>query len=361
VVTTTPSHFALELVGGRRSHRDLRVVKRTLSDQDLFFGQFQYPDSSGAMLKFEADKCGVKDLTLVTPGAQGELDRRFPGASTINASTLQFTGDDDIGPALRISPNANYVQVEDVVLANAFESMVRIRHIRFALLVTKDTPVDEYKAHLKNLLNINHGAQLVAVKFIPAGEIEEFHLAAQFANIFLMNHLHETSISSFISDHGDLLTTALGATRLIPQPELEWVVASPDPEETSVIPDLLVVRPDGYCDIYDLKLPLLNRKKITVGSRNRRRFYYTVEDGIAQLAHYRDFLSIPEHATLAEEKFGARFSDPKCVLVVGNYENVNADEVAEARRRFPNLEVIDYDSILQLYLINKGLALGAHQ
>jgi hypothetical protein len=40
---------------------------------------------------------------------------------------------------------------------------------------------------------------------------------------------------------------------------------------------------------------------------------------------------------------------------VGNYENIDEEKVAEARRRFPSIELIDYDSLLQLYLLSAGV------
>jgi hypothetical protein len=240
------------------------------------------------------------------------------------------------------------------LLANALEGMVRIRHIRYALLIAKDTRPEEYRSYLEKELSISNGSGLIAVELIPDGKAEAVLRAAQFANIFLMNQLHETSIGSFIDQHREILLSALKGQNLISEPYLPWVASSPDPDELAVNPDLFVQRPDGYWDVYDLKLALLNRKDLTTGKRNRRRFVATIEDGIAQLAHYRGFLSIPDHATLAKEKYGVTFDRPRFVLVVGNYENANMGRIADARRRFPDLELIDYDSLLQLYLMNEN-------
>src|ERR1039457_2859781 len=231
--------------------------------------------------------------------------------------------------------------------------MVRIRHIRLALIVPKNMSSKSYRSYLDELLPRSNNSELAAVQLIPGGKDEIAINAAQFANIFLMNSLDETSIGSFIDQHRDILLSALEAQRLASEPYLPWMGRSQDPEEKAVNPDLFVQRKDGYCDAYDLKLALLNRKKLTTGKRNRRRFITTIEDGIAQLAHYRDFLSIPEHAALAKEKYNVTFKNPRFILIVGSYENVDAEKVADAKRRFANLELIDYDSLLQLYLIHE--------
>lgn len=349
IMTTLPNHFAVELVGGRRFNRKLKVIKRKLENPDIYFGQFDYPPEAKPVIILGG---GIGYMAVITASARQELDRRFPGITDKYPATLASVAL-DAGPALRFPSDANYVCVHNALLANALEGMVRIRHVRYALLIAKHTKPAEYRSYLEKELSVSNGSGLIAAELIPDGKAEAVLRAAQFANIYLMNQLHETSIGSFIDQHREILLSALKAQDLISEPYLRWVVPSADPNELAVNPDLFVRRADGYWDMYDLKLALLNRKDLTTGKRNRRRFVTTIEDGIAQLAHYRDFLSIPEHATLAKEKYGVTFDRPRFVLVVGNYENANAERIADARRRFPDLELIDYDSLLQLYLMHE--------
>jgi len=351
IVTTLPNHFAVELAGGRRANRKLKVVKRKLENPDIYFGQFNYPADAKPVLTSRGG--GIAFMAVITAAARQELDRRFPGIADRYPTKLASVAS-DAGPALNFSSDANYVCVHNALLANALEGMVRIRHVRYALVIAKSTKPEEYRSYLAKELSISNGAGRIAAELIPGGKAESVLRAAQFANIFLMNQLHETSIGSFIDQHREVLLSALKGQNLISEPYLPWVVSSPDPDELAVNPDLFVQRSDGYWDVYDLKLALLNRKDLTTGKRNRRRFINTIEDGIAQLAHYRDFLSIPQHAALAKEKYGATFDRPRFVLVVGNYENANAERIADARRRFLGLELIDYDSLLQLYLMNES-------
>lgn len=369
IVTTLPNHFAYELVGGRRINRKLKVVKRDLGDSGLYFGQFNYPAETKVGIKISgpadiaailenprtgmATGGGIGSMALITLDAREELDRRFPAVVDQHLTKITIVGE-DVGPPFVFSEDAGFFHIDDVLLANALNGMVRIRHIRHASIIPKDASREDYRRYLDKLLDIRDGLSPVAMQFLPGHRAETIHHAAQFANIFLMNRLHETSIGSFIDQHSEVLLSALEAKQLISEPYLEWVIPSPDPSEHAVNPDLFVQRSDGYWDVYDLKLALLNRKDITTGRRNRRRFVASIEEGIAQLAHYRDFLSIPEHAALAKEKYGVTFDDPRFVLVVGNYENVDTERVADARRRFAGLELIDYDSLLQLYLIHKN-------
>lgn len=349
IVTSLPDHFAFELVGGRRTNRTLKVVPRKLENPRLYFGQFTYPAGMEPVISGVAR---ISHLAIITSEAQEELKRRFPGIVDAYASKISYVGRNP-GLTVEFPTGQQYFRVDDVLLGNALNGMVRIRHIRFAVVVTKDISSEEYRNYLRKQLPTEDRSGVVAVQLIPGNKAETTLRAAQFANIYLMNQLHETSIGSFIDLHREILLSALEAQQLISEPYLPWVVPSPDPNEHAINPDLFVKRADGYWDVYDLKLALLNHKKLTTGKRNRRRFMTTIEDGIAQLAHYRDFLSIPEHVALAKEKYNVTLSRPRFVLVVGNYENVDAEKITDARRRFPDLELIDYDSLLQLYLMHE--------
>jgi hypothetical protein len=354
VVTSLPDHFAMELVGGRSSHRPLRVLKRTLDDPDLYFGQFTQTSGAPAMVNIvEGSNQVLSTLALVTPNTQTELDRRFPGVSDLFLSRLVFVMAEPV-IALRVGPNADFVTLEHVLLANSWSGLVRIRHINLVILIKKSTTISDWKQYLTDSYSVTDHVDIHGMQMLPRGVVRSTHLAAQFANLFLMDRLHETSLGTFIEQHREILLKALHATDLIPHPLLEWQVISRDPEEHSIIPDLLLQRPDGFWDIWDLKLPLLGRRDLTTGARNRRRFVNPIEDGIAQLAHYRQFLEVPENRTHLEEKYGAKLSEPRYGLIVGNYENVDANRIAEASRRLDHFEMIDYDSILQLYLAEEG-------
>lgn len=350
IITTLPDHFAVELVGARRTNRELKVVQRKLEDPSLYFGQFTYPAD---MEPIVAGMSGLAHLALITSDAQKELERRFPGIVDLYPAKIKNVGK-NVGPAIAFPAGEQYLRVEDVLLGNALNGMVRIRHIRFAAVVPKDTSTEEYRDYLAKQFPTEHNSEWVTVQLIPGSKAETTLRAAQFANIYLMNQLHETSIGSFIDQHREILLSALEAQGLISEPYLPWIIPSTDPDDDEAInPDLFLQRADGFWDVYDLKLALLNRKSLTTGKRRERKFIDSVEKGIAQLAHYRDYLSIPEHAALAKEKYNVTFSSPHFTLVVGNYENVDAKKIAEARRRFPDLELIDYDSLLQLYLIHE--------
>lgn len=353
LATELPGHFVMELVGGRTRHRGLRLLSNSMDSLDVYFGQFAHRPDTPAMFDFaNSEYSGLKSLAVISPTTGEELRRRFPGVSTLYSSTLQWSGEPDVIP-IRIGPRSNFICVEDCLLVNSFGPAVRIRNVQLAVVVRRDATETDLLNYFRTTFKLSD--QISGMRMLPRGDAEIIQLAAQFANVYLMNGLRETSIGRFIDQHAEILTTALGCSGLISEPYLEWQVPSPDPNETAVNPDLFLIRGPDACDVYDLKLPLLNRAKITTGQRRRRRFVDSVEDGIAQLAHYREFLDVPENRTYAEAKYGVRFDTCRYGLVVGNYENVDAEEIREASRRLGDFTLVDYDTLLQLYVEASGI------
>jgi hypothetical protein len=111
----------------------------------------------------------------------------------------------------------------------------------------------------------------------------------------------------------------------------------------------MVQRDDGFFDIYDLKTAAPNRKSITKGKRNRRRFIDYVEEGIAQLAHYEEYFRYDENCKFAFENYGIKVSNPNLYLVAGNLENANEQQLDEACRKLKNIKVIDYDTLSGMF------------
>ena len=130
--------------------------------------------------------------------------------------------------------------------------------------------------------------------------------------------------------------------------------------EPAINPDCILLHADGSFDICDLKLPLLNRTSLTKGERNRRRFVDSVEEGIAQLAHYKDYFADEINAAKAAKLYGIRRTgSPRMVLIVGNEENFDSSKVKEASRRLQPFELMSYDTVLQLYLASSGYSIAS--
>jgi hypothetical protein len=179
---------------------------------------------------------------------------------------------------------------------------------------------------------------------------EAMTVASQFQNFYLSPGVHETTIGEFISHHPNLICKALSCQDFLYEKSFRWIKARYTMNEEYINPDLLLRRNDGSYDICDIKTAAFSYKSITSKSSSRRKFIEYVYDGIAQLHTYREYFRIPENAEHALDAHGVIVNDPRLILVVGTWENVTPDEVAQAAELHPDITIIDYDTLCQLYL-----------
>jgi hypothetical protein len=175
-------------------------------------------------------------------------------------------------------------------------------------------------------------------------------LAGHLQSLYLTQSLHETTLGEFFKLHPDIVCRAFNTDKFHYEPYLQWVEHDGTCTDEAINPDLLVRRGDGFYDIYDLKTSLVNKGNVTKGGRKRRRFIDYVEEGVAQLANYREYFKYSGNALLAKEKYEVEVRSPNLILVVGSWENSNVQEVQQACRRYPDVKIIDYDTLCHLFL-----------
>ena len=182
------------------------------------------------------------------------------------------------------------------------------------------------------------------------GDEEALLVSGQLQSMFLCPGLHETTIGEFIQQHPEVIKKAFNASGFVYEPYLKWIQHDGSVEDAAINPGLMVGREDGFYDIYDLKLTLLNKPSITKGGRSRRRFIDYVEEGISQLANYREYFEYAMNANHANQKYGIQVRDPRLVLVVGSFENSYPAQITQACRKYPDIQIIDFDTLCHMYI-----------
>lgn len=71
---------------------------------------------------------------------------------------------------------------------------------------------------------------------------------------------------------------------------------------------------------------------------------------MAQLGNYEEYFTFPQNLAAAQEALKVMLGVPELVLVVGSDENYKADEIREATRMSRTFDLIDYDTLMRLYL-----------
>ncbi len=343
VFTKFENYYMAELVGASSDFNGLSVKLHKEKSIHRYLNQFDDKNSS-SVIHFDAAFTNLRFLTISTGEQIDSLKKRFPQID-LNGSILCPIYEPDC--TLSFGDNFISTGIENSILINKRKNLTRIKNILsmyiFAKRATKSQVINLYNNTIKD-------NEVKGIHTVDNGDIVKT-VVSQFQNMYLQPGLRETTIGDFIKTHPEIIKLAFNARRFEYEPSLEWHEHDGTCQDKYINPDLMIENQNGQWDIYDLKTALLNRARITKDGRNRRRFIDYVDEGVAQLANYREYFKYKKNQDHAREKFGIHVSHPKLVLVVGSWENFDPDEVSQASRPLDkSIEFIDYDTFAQLIL-----------
>jgi hypothetical protein len=346
--TDTHGFFAAELIGARVAYEGLKLKRHRQSSIKRYLNQFD-TGYEKCIFKIDGESPAFRHLSLANTIDSEYVKNRFPFVQDFPSKLIT---DDEGRDVFSFGDNFKSVRIDECVLVNRYIDAIRVKHILHLLIVRKTLSASAYEKIIVEQVPYSPD-DVLGIYTCTSDKVEDHILAGQFANLFLFNQLRETTIGEYLKQHPEFLERALGTKNFIHEPHLNWLEGAEGRSDQAINPDLMIERADGYFDIYDLKTAALDKRSITKGEWRRRRFIDYVEEGIAQLAHYADYFRFPLNLQHAYEKYKIRVLDPKLVLVVGNFENASRDEISEACRRLNNVSIIDYDTLMQLFLMSE--------
>jgi hypothetical protein len=359
VFTETPTHYVFELFGARRAYKELKSKRHVTESLDLLLGDFNYDGPTRSFISFEkvdppsADRSPFSDIALVHERTLSQLDNRFPGVSSLFDTRFMFAPTDGDVKCIKSFDASNLrhsLVVNKCLIVNSLDALVRARYTNLLFAVPRGVLASEFRRVLNDTIPSALDPQ-IGIQVVRPGDQEGIAQASQFSNLYLQG-AQETTLTQFLEDHADIAKKALKADEVFFQPKFPWREGNPDPEEKEIQPDMIVRRADGSWWIVDFKLPLLNDSSITTGGHRRRRFVYTVGDGIAQLHNYHEYFDYESNRDIAALTLGEKIKDPRLMLIVGTTENVDLTEVEEAKRALKTIDIVDYDTLIHLSLAN---------
>lgn len=342
LATNCSGYYVAEFIGASEKFDHLSVKIHKEKSIYRYLSQFddRKPD---AIFNFDGANNGMRFLCLAQDADFDAIKDRFPQIE-FYASKLNRVGGH--GSTLDFGDNFVSCMIENCILVNRSENIYRCKSILSACIVKSTVDKTQLIDLFASTTHTNEAKGIHTARDADARLV----VGEQLQSMFLFPNLRETTVGEFIMRHPDVVKKAFKTNHFEYEPYLEWLEHDGTCEDYAINPDLLVQREDGFYDIYDLKTALLERRSITKASRNRRRFIDYVEEGISQLANYREYFKYPENAALAKRKYGIEVNDPKLVLIVGSWENVDADEVNQACRKYKNVSVVDYDTLCHMFL-----------
>lgn len=340
LATRCQGYFMLELLGANRHFCSLRTKKHAERSIYRYLNQFDAEEPDPFFIITQNHFSG---LSLSRSCDQEAALRRFPHLHLYPTMIRSSSGR---GSVFTFGQDFESLSLEHCTIVNTKDQLTRCKSILWAAVVRSQVSKTELIRMFESATrdSFAHGV------YTTEGNEEKLHVGGQLQSMYLFPGLHETTIGEFIRSHPEIIKEAFGAARFEYEPYLKWIDHDGSVQDVAINPDLMVQRHDGFYDIYDLKTALLNKLSITKAGRSRRRFIDYVEEGVSQLANYREYFTYPGNAEYARKKYGIEVNNPKLVLVVGSYENSYSDQISQACRKYNNVEVIDYDTLCQMYI-----------
>ncbi len=341
--TQTQTHFICEFFGAQERYYSLKEKRHKESSTERYFNQFD-ENREEPLFVIEGEGVIISDIKIAKGSNLEALKTRFPSTSSNNALVFRNS---ESGSLVLFGSDKSLSTITRCIFINKKENITRCKNILMSHIVSKNATKKDL---LKLYRQVKGQNRIVGVYEAKQKSHKAIHNIGQLQGMYLLPSLRETTIGEFIRQHPDIINNAFDSDSFVYEPYLEWKENSPTDGESAINPDIMLKRKDGKYDILDLKTALLNRASLTKGGNRRRRFVDAAYEGAAQLANYKEYFDHPKNADHAKEKYGIEVDNPRLILIVGNYDNTDVEEVRQAARSHKDIEFIDYDTLCQLYL-----------
>lgn len=232
---------------------------------------------------------------------------------------------------------------------DADENGLKTRHIKWLDFLPLKIEDETEKTHvLKVSLNelkslIEHDANYIYP--LPPKEDYKFNKLPQinrFIELVGNKKITEPQLTKFLElpENKFILTMGFLSKEIHPQINCEWQ----SEERENIIPDFFIVRPNGYADIVEFKLPNLKSKSI-VGKTNRETFSAEINSYISQTRVYKEYFEDPNNRKWIEEKHNFKVRYPRRILVIGRRWDFSSDEWKEIIDDYKDIEIITFDDL----------------
>ncbi|MFJ9729657.1 hypothetical protein ACIRP3_43780 [Streptomyces sp. NPDC101209] len=352
--TQTETHYALELIGAMRKQQLLHVKEQRVASLNQVVNNFATDEETFYIFNTEDNQptnvlAMYSSLNLTCEYPDDKLEHRFPGVRATFESTGSFIGMSDRASHLPLNAEKfRSLMIDNCMLAGRSGSVVRPKFVNLFYACSVDTDSAEVASDLAHISPV-HNERVTGVQIASPEHSEAMKAAAGFATLYLQG-ARETTVTAFIEKHSDIIEKVFDADKVYYQVELPWEEGNPDPAEVSIQPDVLLRTKSGEWKIVEFKLPLLDKKSLTASDHARRRLTLSVGDGVAQLGNYEEYFTFPQNLAAAQKVLQDTPAVPSLVLVIGSDENYNAQEIREATRMSRPFDLIDYDTLMRLYL-----------
>ena len=239
----TNRYYILELLGSSEVYHGLSVKTHTEPDIHKYLYQFEFGTKEGTNPIFKASSnavnSGMIDLVLSAPATIEKFEKRFEFIQPYKQGSI-LRGINTSGPIFHFGEGLHEIFFSRCVLLNSSGNAYRAKQIIYMEVLSSSFNLTEYRSILEKRLfqGIPTTSQgLFGVHYVPNNEHQSWLLSGQFANVFLVPGIRETTIGEFLKANPDVIHKAFGCRSFVYEPELEWIEGNEAyPGEKSINP-----------------------------------------------------------------------------------------------------------------------------
>lgn len=244
-----------------------------------------------------------------------------------------------------------FTRIVNARFFDADENGLKTRHIKWLDLIPIEIHNETEKTHEVRLsLGILNKLVEYDAKFsypLPAKEDYKFNKLPQinrFIELIGNKKTTEPQLTKFleIPENKFILTMGILSKEIMPQVLCEWQTET---EKDDIQPDFFIVRPNGFADIVEFKLPDLKSKTI-VGKSNRETFSAEINSYISQTRVYKEYFEDPNNRKWIKNKHNLNVRHPKRFLVVGRRWDFSNNIWKEIIDDYRDIEIITFDELI---------------
>jgi hypothetical protein len=343
------SHIGIEYIGPER----INILEE---EYKLSVRSFDYSLSEVPLLQriigFDFDSTSGLGLPL-PPFSSDLIIPTNAGADKLEDLKWNYAAQDSIisfNSACPIVPQKQFTRIVNSFFFHANEKGLITRHIKWLDLIPiefDDTGIEYDKISFtvepfKKL--VEHDAEFEYP--IPDDyKFEKLQKINRFIELTGDGTTTEPEITKWLSreENKFILTMGCGGTEVHYQVVCEWQ----SEHRNKLIPDFLLVRPNGYADIVEFKLPSLKKGAI-IGKTNRESFSAEINSYISQTRCYREYFEDPNNRNWVLKKYGLKIHKPRRILITGRRCDFQNDEWKTIVSDHHDLDIMTYDDLTDM-------------
>ncbi|MFP3951506.1 MAG: hypothetical protein ACLFVP_05145 [Candidatus Bathyarchaeia archaeon] len=193
--TKTDDHYISEFFGATKEYEGLEEKIHKQESIVKYLYQFETADKTAdPLFNFGGRNNGLIWILLSRSKDFDKIKQRF---KFIDPWGTKFIRE---GPLISFTSKFQSQFLDSCLIVNSYEEIYRVKHILHMWIISKTHSKEDYRDDLENLSNrsLRTTNNIFGVHYIPERPYEGYVLAGQFANLFLMPGLRETTIGKFL-------------------------------------------------------------------------------------------------------------------------------------------------------------------